>query len=117
MTQRAQYLIINPADLDDLANQLNRVLSKLADRLDQIEGYRGTPTFHGDLDLQGNAIRNVGTTITGQTIIVSEVGDHGTLVGLADDDHGQYVMADGRHGGNIKVYDVNGFLLHSFEVA
>lgn len=42
MTQRQTYRIMNPANLQDLANQLNNLLALIAERLDRIEGYRGT---------------------------------------------------------------------------
>lgn len=42
MTIRQAYRIVNPANLEDLANQLNALLVLLAERLDRIEGYRGT---------------------------------------------------------------------------
>lgn len=58
---RRQYRIVNPADLQDLANQLNSLLSLISERLDQIEGYRGTPAFESAIDMQGNDITNVGT--------------------------------------------------------
>ena len=60
-TIRQQYRIVNPADLTDLANQLNTILTSLADRLDAMEGWRGTPTFKTAIDLDGNDITNVGT--------------------------------------------------------
>ena len=40
---------------------INFLLSQLGDRLDQLEGYRGTPTFKSDLDLQGNRGKNAGS--------------------------------------------------------
>ena len=58
---REHYRIINPADLTDLVNQLNTVLARIADRLDKMDGTRGTPAFETNIDLKGHNITNVGT--------------------------------------------------------
>jgi len=58
---REHYRIINPADLADLTRQLNTILSRIGDRLDKMDGTRGTPAFEADIDLQGHNILNVGT--------------------------------------------------------
>lgn len=55
---RAQYRVINPQSIEDLAAQTNRNLALLADRLDAQEGRRGTPVFKADVDLDGNRARN-----------------------------------------------------------
>lgn len=55
------YRIINPADLIDMMNQLNVLLSRISSRLDQMDGTRGTPKYNADIDLQGHNITNVGT--------------------------------------------------------
>lgn len=60
-TLRQQYRILNPTDLTDAVNQLNNLLAQITDRLDQIEGYRGTPAFESAIDMKGNDITNVGT--------------------------------------------------------
>ena len=58
---RRQYRIVNPADLTDLVNQLNTVLAAISDRLDEMQGYRGTPAFEASVDLKGHDLTNVGT--------------------------------------------------------
>jgi len=48
----------------DLA-EINRVLSQIADRLDELEGYRGQPTMRDRLavvDDDGNIIQSLGGT-------------------------------------------------------
>lgn len=124
------YRVNAPTGIDDLVQQMNRLLGLLADRLDQIEGYRGAITFHGDIDMDGHSI--LSATIDGATLnnpVMSEFGeaqhthesdddggqlDHGAaLTGLSDDDHSQYVLADGTRdidfsSGNIKVGNVTG---------
>jgi hypothetical protein len=39
---------------------MNFVFSQIADRLDQMEGYRGSPQLQADLDLGGNKATNAG---------------------------------------------------------
>lgn len=119
MNTKQHYIITNPSSLTDLANQLNVLLSRLSDRLDAMEGYRGTPTFQGDIDLQGNRIINAGAAVATTDVPTlaqagGSGGDHGALTGLGDDDHVQYVKVVGRHGQGIKVYDANGVLIHGF---
>lgn len=47
----ARYIYhLNRLDL----NELNFILSQLADRLDQMEGYKGRPQFKNDVDFGGN---------------------------------------------------------------
>lgn len=41
-----QLNIGDGSTLDDIVLELNRVLRMLSDRLDRIEGYRGTPKLH-----------------------------------------------------------------------
>lgn len=40
--------------------EINLLLSQLAERLDQIEGYRGTPTFQAAPDLNTKKLTNIG---------------------------------------------------------
>lgn len=51
-------MLISPVSIGDMANQLNRLFGLLADRIDKLEGLRGTPTFYADLDLQNNKATN-----------------------------------------------------------
>jgi hypothetical protein len=44
VASREQYRL-TPSDLPQLVNQLNFILSRIQDRLDQIEGVRGTSTI------------------------------------------------------------------------
>lgn len=45
MAKTEVYRINNPQSLDDIANQLNSILARLADRIDRLEGIRGTTTI------------------------------------------------------------------------
>jgi hypothetical protein len=46
--------------LDEVKRNLNFALARLADRIDKIEGARGTSTILSDLNLGGNSLINVG---------------------------------------------------------
>lgn len=98
-----QYRIISPGGLEDMANQLNRILSLLADRIDKLEGYRGTPTFRAPMDMQGNRITSAGAAaVDDDALILGQLTDvqHSSLQGLTiGDDHTQYALLAGRSGG------------------
>lgn len=115
--QKEIYRVINPASLEDLANQVNRILAMQADRADSQEGRRGMPVFYSNLDLGGHRGTNAsdalqdadlltksGTSaatiklltarnIAGTPFDGTEDIDihHGALIGLSDDDHPQYI--------------------------
>ena len=63
LEQRRQYRILNPSNLGDLANQVNRLLGNIGDRFDQLEGYRGTPTFKANLDVGANRVTNAADAV------------------------------------------------------
>lgn len=49
MTQRRIYRIVAPS-----VDEINFVLGQIADRLDQMEGFRGTPEFKSNVNFGGN---------------------------------------------------------------
>jgi hypothetical protein len=40
-------------------DEVNRIMGRLQDRLDALEGYRGTPAFYADVDMQKKYLTNV----------------------------------------------------------
>lgn len=44
--------------------QINFVLGLLADRIDELEGRRGTPTFKSDVNMDSNRVTSVGNATT-----------------------------------------------------
>jgi hypothetical protein len=48
-TQRRSYRVTDPS-----VDQINMVLAQIADRLDQMEGWRGNPNFQADVNMGGN---------------------------------------------------------------
>lgn len=55
MATRDNYQVIGPT-LPELVLNLNLLLQRLADRMDKIEGIRGTPELFASLDMNGNPI-------------------------------------------------------------
>lgn len=45
--------------------EINRLLARLADRLDQIEGRRGTPEMFANVDMRGNRVTEAGASAGG----------------------------------------------------
>ncbi len=41
--------------------EMNFILQQISDRLDELEGYRGTPTFKANIDMDSNRITTLGT--------------------------------------------------------
>jgi hypothetical protein len=96
--QRAAYILSAP-DLQTLIQQLNFIFGSIADRLDQAEGIRGTPTLgtdtievpSGSIDLSGlgsiayqdfGAVSITGGTISGVTLSLTSLvftGANGTV--------------------------------------
>ena len=66
---RGFYSILGAQDLQDLTNQLNTLLSEVSDRLDKIEGLRGTATIESDLELSGSANIATNANITGDVAV------------------------------------------------
>ena len=66
MTETArQYRVLGITSLEDLVTQLNSILGQIANRLDQIEGYRGTPTFK-------TVMEGIGMNLTGGSLNVKD---------------------------------------------
>lgn len=51
--------------------EINGILSQLAERLDQMEGYRGTPTLQADLDMNGFKVLNRNTSDDAKPTLMS----------------------------------------------
>ena len=48
--------------------EINRIFASLADRLDQMEGFRDTPHFRGQLNLGGNKATNASSAVAGTDV-------------------------------------------------
>jgi hypothetical protein len=56
--QRRIYRVSDPS-----VDQINQVLAQIADRLDQIEGWRGLPVFKDEVNMSGNKIVNLADAV------------------------------------------------------
>lgn len=50
--------------------QVNFALGLIADRMDEMEGRRGSPAFKADVNLNNNKLRNVGTAISSDDAVI-----------------------------------------------
>lgn len=121
MSEQREYYNVDP---NDLAGSIAYALNKIADRLDQLEGLRGAPTFYQQVFNFPSDSTTTGTFQLGSSSAsftdtpsildftnanhshenVEEGGllDHGAAMvtsSLADDDHPGYPWAVGRAGG------------------
>ena len=53
MTQRRVYRVTSTS-----VDEINQQLAQIADRMDQMEGWRGNPEFQADVDMGGNRATN-----------------------------------------------------------
>ncbi len=53
-TSKEHYSVNDANDLESLKRSLNRILSRIQDRLDKIEGGRGTATITDGLTVKSN---------------------------------------------------------------
>lgn len=56
MAKTHYYTIENPSSLEDLKNQMNMILRRLSDRLDKIEGIRGSSTVQESLSIEVDSL-------------------------------------------------------------
>jgi hypothetical protein len=97
MTQsREVYRIIPSQDANANAQALNRILERLAHRLDRIEGLKGNPKFY-------STTMEFSDTVSGQLTGTGTTAAFSTISSMGD------IAVD-----SIKVYDSNGTLIHSF---
>lgn len=59
MNEARRIYHINSSD----TNEINYILDQIAERLDQMEGYRGNPEFKADINFGGNKGTNAGTAL------------------------------------------------------
>ena len=70
MSEQSQiYQLVAPSDIATLTAQMNLILSQLSDRLDNLEGYRGTPKFYSSVDANGNKIQNLADPVSAQDAV------------------------------------------------
>lgn len=72
MTEQRHALRLNNLNLVDM----NLLLAQLSDRLDKLEGLRGTPAFYENINMQTHRVSNVGASqVSNDAVIRSELDD------------------------------------------
>lgn len=112
-TNSRENLQVTGNDLAEIKRSLNFQLQRVADRLDKLEGVRGTSTVLSNLDLSGNSLINAGNfdqnlgsadtpTFGGLTIAGSvDITTNLTVEAILDTD-------------SLTVTDTNGTVIHEF---
>ena len=100
MSTKDGYRVPEAQDVPSLVRSLNFIFQSLADRMDKIEGVRGTSTVLSDFDLSGNALLNVGNFDQ-----YLGTGDTPTFGGLT-------IGGDLAITGLFKIEDSNGTVIH-----
>lgn len=94
--------------LSDAATQY--VVQSLSDRLDKLEGWRGTPEFHSNVSLNSNTI-----TELGQGSNTTDAAVRSELTGLNPTFDSLVLNSGGlQTTGPIKFVDSNGTIIHQF---
>lgn len=91
--------------------QLQYILNSISDRLDKVEGWRGTPEFQADVDLNTNLLTNVGSgsAMTDAAVRSELAGSSPTFTNVTI--NGILTVND---DGPIKWLDSTGTVLHQF---
>lgn len=110
MPKSRDSVVLTGRTPEELARQLTFILQRLSDRLDQIEGIRGTATIQSDLVMSENKVREVGA---------GSVDTDGARLGdLPEEDvtfNSVTTTENVEVGGDLKVYGDDGLLIHSME--
>lgn len=96
--------------VEEVARNLNFILQRLADRMDKIEGIRGTASIESDLDMNLNRIREVAEG--SEDTDAARTGD---LLLEPLRISSLEVTGDVEVGGDITVLDSNSTTIHSME--
>ena len=93
---RGLYQILGAQSTDDLRNQLNLLLGEISDRLDKIEGIRGTSTISSNLELSGNANVASDLNLTGDASVGGDQSVSGASSVTGNSSIGGDATVDGR---------------------
>ena len=101
---------VNGTTVTEVTRNLNFLLQRMADRMDQIEGIRGTASVKSDLNMNLNRVTEVGPGA-----VTSDAARVGDLLEIPPTFPGATLTGDLSVRADIKVYDSDGNLIHSFE--
>lgn len=128
MTKTRDNYQITGATVEDLKRSLNFMLQRMADRMDKIEGIRGTASIESDLDMNLNRVTEVASAIEDADALNKQQADltgntptfaNMTITNLltVDELDVETVSVSDTldvHG-NVYVYDADNHLIHSLE--
>jgi len=122
MTKTRDNYQITATTVPELVRTLNFLLQRFADRIDKIEGIRGTASIESDLDMNDNLVTEVGggsldddaARLADLTVdITAAITAHKAA---AETISGAWTFsAEAAFTNDIKVYDAAGNLIHSLE--
>jgi hypothetical protein len=96
--------------VEELQRELNFLLQRMADRMDKIEGIRGTASIESNLDMNQNRVTHV--AVGSAQSDAARIGD---LLEVPPTFNGVTLTGDLVANADIKVYDADGNLIHSME--
>jgi hypothetical protein len=101
--------------VDEVVREANFLLQRMADRMDKIEGIRGTSSIESDLDMNSNRVRELGEGSSSSDAarvddLTSNSPSFNALSAVSLE-----TTEDVEVGGNVYVYDDDGELIHSLE--
>ena len=110
--------------VDELVRNLNFLLQRLSDRIDKIEGIRGSASIESDLDMNSNRVVEVAAAVLDSDALTKEqadlTGTTPTFSSLATSTTmavgtSLTVGTDATVSGNVYVYGDDDALIHSLE--
>lgn len=104
MAKTRDSFIIGGETVPELRQQIGFLLQRLGDRMDRMEGIRGTATIQSDLNMSNNRVRSVGA---------GTLSNDGARLGDVPQEDVQFNNVN--LTGDLKVYDADGYLIHSLE--
>jgi carbonic anhydrase/acetyltransferase-like protein (isoleucine patch superfamily) len=140
MAKTRDSYLLTARTVDELARNLNFLLQRFADRIDRIEGIRGTASIESDLDMNSNRLTEVGAasdesdalilsqatgsspTFTSLTVTFSVtmganavIGGDARITGDAIITGDADITGNANIAGNVIVVDSGGVTIHSLE--
>ena len=101
MTEQHEIYRVTSPEVSGLLNELNQIFNLLSNRIDQVEGLRGTPTFYK------TAFAYPGQTLSGFLKAGTEAADYSSVTAS---DLGLSTLELGV--GYIKITDANDVVIH-----
>lgn len=112
MAKSRDNYIITGRSVDEVVRELNFFLQRMADRMDKIEGIRGTSSIESNLDMNSNRIVEVAAALNDDEAVNKSQAD---LTGNSPTFNSVTSDTDVSVGGNVFVYDSDDELIHSME--